>query len=78
MYRARTEYIAWDIFTDYVQKGEFIAKKTVIDCIDMLLGDGKSLVTNLGSTGVATLMKQKDIYIAFIVYNTYKKRQGYY
>ncbi len=67
-------YIAWDIFTDYAQKGEFIAKKTVIDCIDMLLDDDKSLVTNLGSMGVATLMEQKDRYIAHLLYAIPTKR----
>lgn len=67
-------YIAWNIFSDYAQKGEFIAKKTVMQCIDMLLGDEKVLVTNLGSMGVATLLEQKDRYIAHLLYAIPTKR----
>ena len=53
-------YIAWEIFSDYARKGELIAKTTVCNALDILLGNEKSLVTNLGSMGVATLMHQKD------------------
>ena len=67
-------YIAWNIFSDYAQKGEFIAKKTVMQCIDLLLGDEKVLVTNLGSMGVATLLEQKDRYIAHLLYAVPTKR----
>ena len=52
-------YIAWDIFTDYAENGELIAKKLVCDSLDILLCGAKSLVTDLGSQGVATLMEQK-------------------
>ena len=52
-------YIAWEIFSDYAQNGELIAKTIVCDALDVLLGKEKSLVTNLGSMGVATLMYQK-------------------
>lgn len=67
-------YIAWNIFSDYAQKGEFIAKKTVMQCIDLLLGDEKVLVTNLCSMGVATLFEQKDRYIAHLLYAVPTKR----
>lgn len=67
-------YIAWNIFSDYAQKGEFIAKKTVMQCIDLILGDEKVLVTNLGSMGVATLLEQKDRYIAHLLYAIPTKR----
>ncbi len=40
----------------------------------MLLDDNKSLVTNLGSMGVATLMEQKDRYIAHLLYAIPTKR----
>lgn len=53
-------YIAWDIFTDYAQKGHLIAKKLVCDALDILLCGAKALVTDLGSMGVATLREQKD------------------
>ena len=67
-------YIAWNIFSDYAQNGEFIAKKAVIRCIDLLLGNQKSLVTNLGSMGVATLLEQKDRYVAHLLYAIPTKR----
>jgi len=53
-------YIAWKIFSDYATEGELIAKTTVCKALDILLGNEKSLVTNLGSMGVATLMTQPD------------------
>ena len=67
-------YIAWNIFSDYAQKGEFIAKKTVMQCIDMILGDDKLLVTNLGSMGIATLFEQENRYIAHLLYAVPTKR----
>lgn len=53
-------YIAWQIFTDYAEKGELIAKNVVCYALDLLLENEKSLETNLGSVGVATLMQQKE------------------
>ncbi len=67
-------YIAWEIFSDYAENGELIAKETVCCCIDKLLEDDKSLVTNLGSMGVATLMEQKGRYIAHLLYAVPTKR----
>ncbi len=52
-------YFAWDIFTDYAENGELIAKKLVCDALDILLCGAKSLVTDLKSAGVATLREQK-------------------
>ncbi len=53
-------YIAWDIFTDYAENGELIAKRLVCDALDILLCGAKALVTDLGSMGVASLMEQKE------------------
>lgn len=69
-------YIAWKIFTDYAENGELIAKETVIKALDRLLGEGKSVTTNLGSMGTATLMNQKDEnrYVAHLLYAVPTKR----
>lgn len=53
-------YIAWGIFSDYAQNGELIAKTAVCSALDILLGNEKTLITNLGSMGVATVMRQND------------------
>ena len=69
-------YIAWEIFEDYAVKGELIAKQAVCKALDMLLDGRKSLVTNLGSIGVTTLMEQKDKnrVVAHLLYATPTKR----
>ncbi len=69
-------YIAWEIFEDYATKGELIAKQVVCKALDVLLVGEKSLVTNLGSIGVTTLMEQKDKnrVIAHLLYATPIKR----
>ncbi len=53
-------YIAWDIFSEYADKGSIILKEIVLHTIDAILGDGKTLVTNLPSAGVVTLNEQAD------------------
>ena len=51
-------YIAWNIFTEYAAKGSLHLRNMVIDTVDRLLGADKSLVTDLPSCGVTTLMRQ--------------------
>ncbi len=51
-------YIAWDIFSEYADKGSIILKQTVLHVIDTLLGQSKTLVTNLPSAGIVTLNQQ--------------------
>ena len=51
-------YIAWQVFTDYAQKGELFAKRTVQHALNLLLGENKTLKTSLPAQGVTTLMKQ--------------------
>ena len=53
-------YIAYDIFSEYADVGSFVLKETVHKVIDELLGEAKTLKTNLPSTGVVTLNKQYD------------------
>lgn len=67
-------YIAWNVFDDYAQNGELIAKRLVHTALDALLGDEKALKTNLGSMGVATLMKQPSRYVAHLLYAVPTKR----
>lgn len=67
-------YIAWEIFRDYADNGELAAKRTVFKALDLLLGENKSLKTNLGSMGVATLVKQNNRYIAHLLYAVPTKR----
>jgi len=52
-------YIAAEIFSEYAQKGSLIAKRVVCHMIDTLLGDAKTLRTDLPAQGVVTLMDQK-------------------
>lgn len=52
-------YIAWDIFSEYASNGDLTARKIVCDALDILLCGNKSLVTDLGSMGVVSLMDQK-------------------
>ena len=51
-------YIAWNVFTEYALKGSYINKDTVIRVLDRLLGESKTLETNLPSAGVVTLNDQ--------------------
>ena len=53
-------YIAWDIFSEYANVGSYVLKDAVIHVLDMLLGDKKTLKTNLGAQGVVTLNEQKS------------------
>ena len=52
-------YIAWNIFSNYAEKGSLISKRAVCYALDTLLGDKKTLKTNLPAQGVVTLMEQK-------------------
>ncbi|MBQ7839696.1 MAG: beta-galactosidase trimerization domain-containing protein [Lachnospiraceae bacterium] len=69
-------YIAWEIFRDYAERGELIAKRVVHQALDILLGKRKSIQTNLGSMGVTTFMKQteENRYIAHLLYAVPTKR----
>ncbi len=51
-------YISAELFTEYAKKGSIIAKLLVTHMIDELLGEAKTLTTNLPAQGVVTLMDQ--------------------
>lgn len=53
-------YIAWNIFDNYAVYGSLISKRAVCYALDILLGEKKTLTTNLPSQGVVTLMEQKE------------------
>lgn len=61
-------YIAWQVFKEYAEKGSLILKRTVTHALDLLLGDNKTLRTNLGAQGIVTLMEQKGRYINHLLY----------
>lgn len=51
-------YISAELFTEYAKKGSLIPKLLVTHMIDVLLGEAKTLTTNLPAQGVVTLMDQ--------------------
>jgi len=51
-------YVSADMFSEYAQKGNIYSKYILIHVIDTLLGEGKTLTTNLPAQGVVTLMEQ--------------------
>ena len=48
-------YIGWEIFTEYAQKGAVHLRNVVIDVIDRLLGEDKSLITDFPSCGITSV-----------------------
>ncbi len=69
-------YIAFNVFTEYALTGALIARETVTHVLDLLLGENKTLSTNLPAQGVTTLMHQKDEhrYINHLLYAAPVKR----
>ena len=69
-------YIAWKVFSEYAEKGSLILKETVKYALDTLLGDNKTIKTNLPAQGVITLMQQdaQKRYITHMLYACPVKR----
>ena len=69
-------YIAYNIFTEYAIQGSLIARETVIGVLNRLLGETKTLTTNLPAQGVTTLMEQKgeNRYVNHLLYAAPVKR----
>ena len=71
-------YISWEIFSEYARVGAAHLRYAVLDIIDRLLGDDKTLSTSLGSIGVTSLMKQTtsdgERHINYIAYAITKVR----
>ena len=53
-------YISAELFTEYAEKGSLIAKLMLVHMIDLLLGEKKTLRTDLPAQGVVTLMDQRE------------------
>lgn len=69
-------YISSEIFNEYREKGSYISKNIVLKAIDELLGNTKTITTDLPAQGIITLMEQKDEnrYIEHLLYATPVKR----
>lgn len=69
-------YIAYNIFTEYAKMGSLIARETVTHVLDLLLGEDRTLTTNLPAQGVVTLMRQEaeHRYVNHLLYAAPVKR----
>lgn len=69
-----TVYIPWEIFEDYRTNGSLIVKEILLHTIDLLLGENKTITTNLPSGGIVSLTEQKNKTICHVLYVTPVKR----
>ena len=69
-----TVFILHGKFSDYGTNGSLSNKQMVMFALDRLLGDNKSIVTNLPSQGIVTLTRQKDRYVCHMLYASPVKR----
>jgi hypothetical protein len=71
-------YLAHPVFSIYRGYGAAAYKEYVLHCVDMLLGDDKSLKTNMPSTARVSLMHQPDKsrYILHLLYANKISRGG--
>ncbi|MBV9848121.1 MAG: beta-galactosidase trimerization domain-containing protein [Armatimonadetes bacterium] len=69
-------YFAWNVFEDYATKGSLALKESVLYALNRLLGDNKTLETNLPAQGVVTLTEQQeaDRYVNHLLYASPVKR----
>ncbi len=63
-------YISWKVFGEYAQWGSLILKKMVQYSLDRLLGEKKTITTNLPARGITTFTKQpeKKRYVVHLLY----------
>ena len=66
--KGNVAYIGWNIFEDYATKGELVCKELVLKAIDMLLGDEKTVKTDLPDRGVTTVTRQGDRTIVHLLF----------
>ncbi|MBR2477179.1 MAG: beta-galactosidase trimerization domain-containing protein [Clostridia bacterium] len=67
-------YIGWNIFEEYATSGSTIAKRIVCHLLDELLGDNKTISTNLPAQGVVAVADQNDRRIVHLLYAAPVKR----
>ncbi len=53
-------YISWEIFDDYAKKGSLILKEMFKNVMDLMLGENKTITTNLPAQGICTIQHQKN------------------
>ncbi len=72
----RGGYIASELFTEYARTASYITKRMLIGVIDQLLGDKKTVVSDMPSQGVVTVMEQssKSRYIIHALFASPIKR----
>jgi hypothetical protein len=61
-------YISWEVFRDYATNGSLILKRMVQYALDYLLQHKKTIKTTLPAQGIVTLAKQRNRYIAHMLY----------
>jgi len=63
-------YLAWDAFEDYAEHGSLFVKEVILFALDRLLGDRKTLSTNLPAQGVVSVQHQEkeSRYINHLLY----------
>lgn len=61
-------YIGWNVFEDYAVKGELIVKEFVLKAIDLLLGEERTVQTDLPDRGVATVMRGETREIVHLLF----------
>jgi len=66
--------IPWEIFKEYATRGPLIAKLVVLDALDRLLKDNKTVKTNLPSKGIVTLFDCGDYLRNHLLYASPIKR----
>ena len=69
-----TVYIPWNLFEDYRTNGSLIVKEILLYTIDLMLGDEKTLFTDLPSGGIVALSRQDEKTICHMLYATPVKR----
>ena len=52
-------YIAWDVFSDYANKGSLFLKEILVYALDLILGKEKTLSVDLPAQGIVTLSHQE-------------------
>lgn len=69
-------YIAWNICQEYAEQGSLILKELFFHALDTLLGDSKTLTTNLPAQGLVSVQEQKEQhrYVNHLIYAAPVKR----
>ena len=69
-------YIAWNIFENYAMSGEYHVKELILHMIESLIGNERSVTTNLADRGVVTYTYQKaeNRYVAHLLFAHTTKR----